>query len=146
MKHWTLIVIIIVFSFSNKVIASSSICPDPPPLQEGADDFRMHERDFTLEEALESVSFLQTDFSKRIWGDNAVTDFSSWSGHYIGYHNSLKTIEGMLLKQQVLLEIARLNEVTATSSNSETIDQSKKKLKMARDHFCEFLNSAEYVD
>jgi len=140
------LVILLVALLGQQVLAADSICPNHAPLQEGADDFRMQEDEFTQEHALKSVNFLQTDFSERIWGSDAVRDFSAWSGHYISYANSLKFIEGALLKQQVLLESALLRELSLVAPDSEEVIQSRENLKRTRELFCEFLSKSEYVD
>jgi len=127
-------------------LASDELCPKEVPLQEGADDLRMQEDEFTEEHAMESVKFLQSDFSKRIFGADAVKDFRAWSGHYISYHNSLKFIEGALLKHQVLLNRARLKELSVVAPESSEIPQIKDDLEAATENFCSFLSAAEYVD
>ena len=107
---------------------------------------RMQEDEFTLERALESVNFLQVDFSERIWGPEPVTDFSAWSGHYISYANSLKFIEGALLKQQVYLELARARGLSGDASNSAEKLRIEKNIDAAKKKFCDFLKAADYVD
>ena len=143
---------VIVFSIiclslsSHQILADERICPDRKQLPEGANDLRMQEHEFSVEHALEAVAFLQKDFSKRIWGENAVNDFSSWSGHYISYANSLKFIEGALLKQRVIMEQARLKEISDSAPNSKEIAETKANLESLTKQYCEFLASAEYVD
>lgn len=131
---------------THSVLANESICLNREPLPEGADDFRMQEYEFSLERGLKSVSFLQNDFSKRIWGPEAVNDFSAWSGHYIGYANSLKLIEGTLLKQQVMIGRLRLKELTNVSPDSGEIDKARTNLERLMKQFCKFLDSSGYVD
>ena len=130
----------------QQTFASDKLCPNRAPLQEGADDLRMQEDEFTEVRAMESVKFLQTDFSKKIWGANAVKDLSAWSGHYIGYANSLKIIEGTLLKQQVRLYRTQLNELAMTAPESSEIPNIKNKLGAAINSFCAFIDKVEYVD
>jgi hypothetical protein len=141
----TLVLILFVFG-SGQVIASDRLCPEKTPLQDGSDDLRMYEKEFTFEEAQSSVTFLQTDFAGRIWGAEPVKDFSAWSGHYISYANSLKFIEGALLKQQALLNRFRLRELTLSDPNSPEISQAKEDLEKSIQAFCDLVNESEYVD
>ena len=83
--------------------AQESLCPPREPVAPDADDPAMHEREFTRQKARESITFFREDFAKRIWGPEPVRDFSAWSGHYISYANSLRFIEGALLKEHALL-------------------------------------------
>ncbi len=131
---------------SQHAVAADVLCPKNAPLQEGVDDLRMQEDEFTAEQAMDAVKFLQTDFSKRIFGTNAVKDFHAWSGHYISYANSLKFIEGALLKQQVLINRARLKELSVLVPESAEISQLKVNLEAATQKFCVLLSTAEYVD
>ena len=141
----TLIFIIGVFVTEHGA-ASDMLCPKKPALQDGADDLRMHEEDFSFDRAHKSVHFLQTDFAGRIWGTEPVRDFSAWSGHYISYANSLMFIEGVLLKQQALLYRARLNELTESDPASFELSELKIKFAEAKNSFCKLLSDAKYVD
>ena len=146
MARVSIFIALLALMISHQVFASDKLCPNRAPLQEGADDLRMQEDEFTDVSAMESMKFLQTDFSKRIGGTNAVKGFSAWSGHYISYANSLKFIEGTLLKQQVLLYRARLTELSIVTPESSEIPKIKSKLGVAVKSFCTFLDEAEYVD
>ena len=146
MVRVSVFMVLLTMFFGQQTLASDGLCPEKVPLQEGVDDLRMQEDKFTQEHALESVEFLQTDFSKRIFGADAVKDFRAWSGHYISYHNSLKFIEGALLKQQILLHRARLKELSVVAPDSSEAPQIKYNLEAATQRFCSFLSAAEYVD
>ena len=100
MVRVSVFMVLLIILVGQQTLASDGLCPEKVPLQEGVDDLRMQEDKFTEERAMESVKFLQTDFSKRIWGADAIKDFSAWSGHYISYANSLRFIEGALLNSR----------------------------------------------
>ena len=131
---------------SPLTLAAESFCPNRAPPPEGADDLRMQEDEFNLDHALNSVEFLRTEFAGRIWGPDAVKDFSAWSGHYISYANSLKFIEGALLKQEVLLQRALAQKLAATAPGSESAHEAESALGLATEKFCNFVKSAESVD
>jgi hypothetical protein len=126
--------------------AAESLCPEPAPLPEGADDLRMSEEEFTLDHARSSVEFLRTEFAARIWGPDAVKDLNAWSGHYISYANSLKFIEGALLRQEALLQRLRAEELGAATPGSEEAREAEQATRDAAEKFCNLLESAEYVD
>jgi len=128
------------------MFASGSLCPNSASLQEDADNLQMKEDEFSERRAMEAVKFLQTNFSKRIWGADAVKDLNARSGHYISYENSLKFIEGALLKQQIHLYRARLYELSITNPESPEIPKIKNTHAAALTSLCVFIGKAEYVD
>lgn len=109
--------------------AQERLCPAPSPLPEGADDLRIHESEFTYSRYLESLDFIQNEFPRRIRTYKEVSEFQYNTELWLGYYNSLKFIEGYVLKQ------AALNEVASHSEKRE-----------ATDRFCQFLRNARYVD
>ena len=143
----TSVVVAFMLIFGNQLaLAAEPLCTDPAPLPEGADDLRMHEEEFTLDHARNSIEFLRTEFAARIWGPDAVKDFDAWSGHYISYANSLKFIEGALLKQEALLQRFRAQELAAAVPDSEEVREAEQAARDAAERFCNLVESAEYVD
>jgi hypothetical protein len=123
---------------------SNILCPRQPALPKEQDDLRMHEHEFTLKHAMESLQFLQNDFSARVFGPGPREDLRDDSSHYISYANSLRFIEGALLKQEALVEQARRDASPRASRGSQSA--AGVRFEAAKRRFCEFLRSAEYVD
>ena len=126
--------------------AQESLCPPRDPVAPDADDPAMHEREFTLQKARESITFFREDFAKRIWGPEPVRDFSAWSGHYISYANSLRFIEGALLKEHALLLKAQAALAARVDPKGPEANKAKAAFDAARDTFCAFVASSKYVD
>ena len=126
--------------------ASELLCPARTVGPNEADELMMEEHEFTIERALASAKFLNTEFARRIWGPDRVTDFGASSENYISYANGLRFIEGSLLRQDALrlrLEV-RLRE--ATRSSPEEVVRSRRAFEGARARFCEFVSASDYVD
>ncbi len=126
--------------------AEESLCPPRGPVAPDADDYAMHEREFTVEHARESITFFREDFAKRIWGPEPVKDFSASSGHYISYANSLRFIEGALLKEHALLLKAQAALAARVAPRGTDAKKAKAAFDAARDTFCAFVASSNYVD
>ncbi len=115
----------------------ASICPPLPPLPEGVDDLRTKETDFTAQRAASSRSYLQKEVPKdlREKDDTKIKRRLESSEFWISYDNSLRIIEGYLLKQEALLQIAQ----SRLSKTTKTRDAAVKR-------FCDFLGSAHFAD
>ncbi len=132
MKKLPVLLIALLLTFANSIYAGDSICPPLPPLPEGFDDFRMTESTFTRKRFESSLSYFQTFLPDKLKNAEKTIELTGRSIFWISYRNGLKFIEGYMLKQAALLELA--------SRNKRTKDKS------AVEEFCRFTKDAEYVD
>jgi len=127
-------------------LAEPPVCPARVAGPNEPEELLMHESDFSFEKAEASVKFLRTDFSKRIWGPDSVRDLDACSGHYMGYMNSLRFIEGALLKAEVLRLRSQLQLVSIQKSDSAEAKAAAKAFEDAKAKFCNFIEDSIYVD
>ena len=146
MARILLVLALVPFLLAASSPSSEILCPRRSMLPKTQDDLRMSEGEFTLTHAIESLRFLQNDFSSRIFGPGPREDLRNDSSHYISYANSLRFIEGTLLKQQVLIERARKDALAARAASRSSQSDANTRFETARVRFCDFLRSAEYVD
>lgn len=99
-----------------------------------------------MDHAIESLDFLQKDFSSRIFSPGPKEDLRNDSSHYISYANSLKIIEGALLKQQALIERGRKETFSARAASRSSRNDAGIRYEAAKKRFCDFVRSAEWVD
>lgn len=142
------LVVFALASLAARVGASAepNICPPRQVGPNEPEELLMHESDFSLEKARESVSFLRNDFSKRIWGEQRVHDFSSSSAHYISYMNSLRFIVGALLREEALHLRARSELLAQKSPDSAEAKAASDAFLQAKAKFCDFITNSIYVD
>lgn len=117
--------------------AGSRLCPPPPPVKEGEDDLRMKEEEFNAEHIAKSLSYLQNDIPNDLQDNDSkkiIARLGS-SEFWISYDNSLRFIEGYMLKQAALLQIAQSRGPKKTKQKDDAVKR-----------FCDFLGSAEYTD
>lgn len=126
--------------------AEQPLCPPRVVGPNGPEELLMHERDFTPEEAQNSVIFLRTDFAKRIWGPDAVKDLGASSEHYISYANSLRFIEGVLLKDRALHLRAQSQLLARDHPSSSEARAAHSAYENAKRTFCTFVQNSIYVD
>jgi hypothetical protein len=143
--------ILLLFALGPFLLGASSssseiLCPGQSALPKEQDDLRMHEREFTVKNAMESLQFLRNDFSSRIFGPGPQEDLRNDSSHYISYANSLRFIEGTLLKQEALIERAQRDTLSARAASRSSQRDAGVRFEAAKSHFCDFLRSAKYVD
>ena len=105
----------------------------------------MHEREFTVDHAIESLDFLQKDFSSTIFSPGP-KELRNDSSNYISYANGLKIIEGALLKQQALIERGRKETLSARAASRSPQNDASVRFEAAKKRFCDFVRSAEWVD
>jgi hypothetical protein len=122
--------------------AEQPLCPPRVVGPNEPEELLIHENDFSLEKAQNSVNFLRTDFAKRIWGPDAVKDFGASSEHYISYANSLRFIEGALLKERAL-HLRAQSQLLAPSGEARAAQSAYENAKKA---FCTFVQNSIYVD
>jgi hypothetical protein len=117
--------------------ASSRLCPPPAPVKEGEDDMRMKEDEFNAEHIAKSLFYLQNDIPNELQGNDSKKIMARLgsSEFWISYDNSLRFIEGYMLKQAALLQIAQSRGSKKTKQKVDTVKR-----------FCDFLGSAEYTD
>jgi hypothetical protein len=141
-----LVLALVPFLLGASSPSSDSLCPGRPALPKTQDDLRMSEGEFSLTHAMESLRFLQNDFSSRIFGPGPRDDLRDDSSHYISYANSLRFVEGTLLKQQALIERARRDTLAARAAPGSSQSEARSRFAAAKRRFCDFLRAAEYVD
>ena len=111
----------------------------------------MYEKDFNLDQAMKSVTFLEKDVVKIIREhEHKSYSILDYEGFYIGYPNNITFVKGTLLKQDALIarnkfEIEKLKLKDGNSTKKEVSKAEQAYLK-AQKRFCEFLRQAEYVD
>jgi hypothetical protein len=127
-------------------LGQEMLCRPAAPVKPGVDDLSMNEAEFTFEKAEESVAFLRDDFSERLWGPEPVKDFKASSDHYISYMNSLRFIEGALLREHVLMLKAQASLLESSAPKSAETAKAQAIYSDALYDFCHFVKSAEYVD
>jgi hypothetical protein len=108
--------------------AARSLCPTLPPLAEGADDLRMPESAFTQEKFDAALHALK-NFPRRIIDAPDLQRTINSSETWIGYSNSLRIVEGWILKQ------AALHDVESGRAEGSAVKR-----------FCNFVAAAEYAD
>jgi hypothetical protein len=108
--------------------ATDAICPPPAPLAEDEDFPRMGEERFTQEAYESSLGHLK-EFPGRIVDAVDLRRTVQSSETWIGYHNSLRIVEGWVLKQ------AALRDLEAKRADGPAIQR-----------FCAFVASAHYSD
>ena len=96
---------------------------------EGTGELMILEHEFTQRQYIDSLYYLQNEFSRRLLAFGRVSEFEHNTEFWISYYNSLKFIEGYMLRQ------AAQAEVSAHSKKGE-----------ATDRFCRFLQKARYED
>jgi hypothetical protein len=143
--------LILFFAFSA---LAEEICPgsDKWPVASGVEELKMYEKDFTIDKAMKSVSFLEKDVIKIIKEHEHKKSYSilDYEGFYIGYPNSLAFVKGTLLKQEARnaknkLEIEKL-KLNNNKNIKEDVSKAEKAYLAAKKKFCDFLKEAEYVD
>ena len=145
-RRISILIALVPFLLGASPPSSNILCPRQPALPTEQDDLRMHEHEFTLKHAMESLQFLQNDFSARVFGPGPREDLRDNSSHYISYANSLRFIEGALLKQEALVEQARRDTLSVKSASRGSQSAAVVRFEAAKRRFREFLRSAEYVD
>lgn len=148
-------IILIAFILALVQLSSAEeICPgsDKLPAASGAEELKMYEKDFTIDKAMKSVSFLEKDVIKIIREHEHKKFYSilDYEGFYIGYPNNLTFVKGTLLKQEAIIaknifEIEQLKLKNDTTTK-EKLSKAEKAYITAKKKFCDFLKQAEYVD
>ena len=121
--------IIFFFFWANFAVAEGPICSQLPPLPAGADDLRIKEHEITKSKYSESLDFIRNEFPRRLLSYEKISEYEQNTEFWLSYYNSLKFIEGYVLKQAAEQEI-----------------QIKKQKGKAAAEFCSFLKEAMYVD
>ncbi len=117
------VITLITLAFSGSVVANEALCPRLPVLPNDVDDLRMSEADCNADQYADSLSFLRSKFPKKIRSVKEIKEVT-WSHEFwISYFNSLKFIEGYVLKQKAI-----------------------QKGGAAKKAFCKFMSQANYVD
>jgi hypothetical protein len=97
----------------------------------------MKEEEFNAKHAATALSYLQKDIPGELQGKDSKRIMARLgsSEFWISYDNSLRFIEGYLLKQAALLQISQSRGLKKTKQNDDAVKR-----------FCDFLGSAEYTD
>jgi hypothetical protein len=120
--------IVVLAALGSHASAADSMCPPPPPIPKDADDHRMPESVFTQEEYDSALHALK-NFPSRIIDASDLQRTVNSSETWIGYANSLRIVEGWVLKQ------AALREIESGKANGPAVKG-----------FCTFVATAEYSD
>lgn len=83
------------------VLAAQSICPAPAS---DADPLRIVEADLTLERYRQALSFLKDGLTEALKRHRTIADFQDDLSFGIQYTNSVRAVEGYLLKQRATYE------------------------------------------
>src|SRR5262245_41530191 len=113
--------------------SGENLCQTPQSLPPDVDDLRMVEGDFTVERCTAALEYLRKEIPRRLIDAPDRVKALDSSEFWISYGNSLKVIEGFMLRQDALHAI-ELNKKSPRSSLPA----------VAR--FCEFLAQATYED
>ena len=130
---------------------AQSLCPVTPPLVPEAPEFQITEGDFTENRALSSLNWLENDVWALLKEHKTTNELRmNTEGFGIPYPNSLKIVRGTFLRQrallmQALLEIERYKHKAGTTTK-KMVEDAERQFVTAREEFCVFLRSAEYVD
>ena len=146
-KYLSIIIGIILFSYSYS--SGEELCPEskgtPPP--SGAEELKIFESEFTIDGALSSVDFLEIDvieiIKKHEHKEYSVLDFE---GFYLAYPNSLMSVRGALLKQNAMIARQQLEILNLKKVEKAATEKAKKNYEVARKKFCDFLADNEYTD
>ena len=137
---------------SVNISFAEEICPgsDKLPAPSGADELKMIENEFSFSHAMKSSQFLEEDVIEILKNHTGVHSVLSYEGFYIGYPNSVTFVKGTLMRQEALiakgrLEVAKLKLKNGKATKSD-VERAEKVFFEAKDMFCKFLESAEYVD
>jgi hypothetical protein len=137
--------------FAPILASAQTFCPAPKPLPGGADDLRMVEGDFTFSKAIESLRWLEKDVWDVIREHKTIEELLHNTEQFgIPFPNSVSRIKGVLLRQQALLELERLEiarlRLKVGSGSKADIEAAQKRFENARREFCKFLEKARWVD
>jgi len=141
----------LIILFAPIFVSAQNLCPAPKPLQEGADNLRMAEGDFTFSKAIESLRWLEEDVWDVIRQHKTTEELLHNTEQFgIPFPNGVSRIKGVLLRQQALLErerleIARLRLKAGPGSKAD-VEAAQKRFENARREFCKFLEKARWVD
>ena len=103
------LIYIVIFSFlSFSAIAEQSLCEVAKQHDEKADNLRINEAEFTKEHYQSSISYLE-DFPGRIVNSEDLSEAIRSSETWISYDNSLKFVQGYILREIAIRESTPIN-------------------------------------
>jgi hypothetical protein len=136
-------VVILILVLANSVLAAD-FCPNVKV--DAPDDFIMHEPEFTDDAAINSVAIVRSRIYELLEKEKSTKDILDSPQFYITFPNSLKKIEGTLLKQKALIAQKEYELQKARKSDDAKLREAKSNFEKAKREFCTFLKSAIYVD
>jgi hypothetical protein len=128
MLRGAVVILLAAVAVSGASEPGETLCPPPPPLRPEVDDLRMREGDFTAERYTDALKYLQSEVPKRLLDASDAADVINGSAFWISYANSLRVIEGYVLRREALHSILRGDDGPQL------------------ERFCRFLSEAEYTD
>jgi hypothetical protein len=136
-------VVTLILMLANSVLAAD-LCPNVKV--DAPDDFIMHEREFTDDAAINSVSIVPSRIYELLKKEENTKNILDSPEFYITFPNSLRKIEGTLLKQKAVIAQKEYKLLKATKSDDAKLREAKSNFEKAKKEFCTFLKSAIYVD
>lgn len=141
----------IIFSLSPLTTSAQDICPPSKPLPPGTDDLRMSESSFTFSKATDSINWLEIDIWRELKLKKTTKEMlMSTEQVVIPLANSVSIVKGALYRQKALLALEKLEvvklKVAVGQATTQDIDTANNQAEEARNVFCIFLETAEYVD
>jgi hypothetical protein len=133
----------LILMLANSVLAAD-LCPNVKV--DAPDDFIMHEREFTDDAAINSVSIVPSRIYELLKKEENTKNILDSPEFYITFPNSLRKIEGTLLKQKAVIAQKEYKLLKATKSDDAKLREAKSNFEKAKKEFCTFLKSAIYVD
>lgn len=136
-------VVTLILMLANSGLAAD-LCPNLKV--DAPDDFIMHEREFTDDAAINSVSIIRSRIYELLEKEKSTKDILDSPQFYITFPNSLKKIEGTLLKQKAVIAQKEYDLLKTRKSDDAKLREAKSNFEKAKREFCTFLESAIYVD
>ena len=129
------------------ISARAQLC-DPPPDSLGR--FAVREEHLTPEAAARGFTYLTVRIPALLKSAKSINTFRHDAAYYIGYYNSLTSLEGYRLKLEALLAQSQLRAAEAALQQREGSDSAvaatRRRFEGAKVALCEFLASHAWRD
>jgi HEAT repeat protein len=113
-------------------------------------EMRVRDEQLTLQAYEEAMKFLKESLPEMLHEAETVEEVTSNARYYIGYFNSITTIQGYLLKQDVLLRKLQFERASQAKERGETEEGHVQKAKLDYDEASEryryFLDNTGWFD
>ncbi len=122
---------------------SQGIHPFPP-------EMRVRDEQLTLQAYEKAMKFLRESFPGVLHEAKTVDEITASEYYYMGYFNSITTIQGYFLKQNVLLQRMQLEQTLQARENGEMkeadVQEAKRLYDQAEEVYRHFLDNTGWVD